>query len=67
MELTKTTKHILTFQVREYIGQEGGMDIEDFGGSVTDLKEAVNTLELARAQRPKCDWIIECRVETKIN
>jgi len=67
MELTKTTKHILTFQVKEYVATEGGMDEEEFGGRVTDLKEAVNNIELARAKNAKADWIIECRVETKIN
>lgn len=64
MKLTKTTKHELTFQVKEYIGREGGMDIDNFGPELNNLKEAVNMLEIARAKEPSADWIIECRVET---
>ena len=67
MELTKTTKHILTFQVKEYVANEGGMDMYEFGGRVNEIKEAINNIELARAKDTKADWVIECRVETKIN
>ena len=61
MELTKTTKHVLTYQVKEYIDQEGGMDKQEFGDWVADIKDAANNLELARIKDPDADWIIECR------
>ena len=67
MEISKTTKHVLTFEVKEYIGTEGGMDEETFGNVTFDIKEAINNIELARSKFPKANWIIECRVETIIS
>jgi hypothetical protein len=66
-EITKTTKHVLTFQVKEFSSTEGGMDVDTFGEETNDLKVAVNNIELARSQYAKADWVIECRVQTKIN
>jgi len=63
---TKTT-HNLTFQVKEFVGQEGGMDEDEFGSPVADLALAVRNIELARIAKPSADWIIACRVITTVS
>ena len=63
---TKTT-HNLTFQVKEFVGQEGGMDEDEFGSPVADLALAVRNIELARIAKPDSDWLIVCRVITTVS
>lgn len=67
MELTKTTKHSISFSVKYFEPTEGGMDTDCFGNkSVDTIQEAVELLDIALATSPSCDWIIVLDVEKLI-
>ena len=67
MKLTTTKVQELTFSVESFEAEEGGMDHQLFGKDCSELAEVVEQLDLAKIAHPKYDWVIVCRVTTKIN
>lgn len=67
MKLTITKVEELTFSVESFEATEGGMDHEVFGKDCFELSEVVELLSLAKIARPNYEWVIVCRVTTKIN
>jgi hypothetical protein len=67
MELKTTTTHKITFSVQYFEATEGGMDSEQYGKDVDNLKEAVNLLLLANVARPDCNWMVVGNVQTIVS
>lgn len=65
MDIKTTTTYNITFSVRAFWNEEGGMGEDWFGKPVSELPEAIHLLELARVSQPNEDWIIACDVKTK--
>lgn len=61
-----TTEHKITFQVKAFWNEEGGMGEEEFGPVVNDLPDAVQNLMLAKISKPKEPWIIVAEVITSV-
>lgn len=66
MQIETRIKHTIIFSVVYYEAQEGGMDYEQFGDSCKTLNQAVTLWDLAKVQRPNCDWFIQCDVTKEI-
>jgi hypothetical protein len=56
----------ITFYVSYFEAQEGGMDSENYGETVSTIEEAIHLLELAMVAFPSCDWVIVCDVSKNI-
>jgi hypothetical protein len=67
MKITTQTTHDISFEVKEFRGEEGGMHVGQFGDVCKDMAIALRTLELARAHDPKADWVIVLDVVTQTN
>ena len=67
MELKTTITHKITFSIRYFHDSEGGMDTEQYGKDVDNIKEAVNLLLLANVARPDCNWMIVGNVQTVVS
>lgn len=65
MELTSTIKYKVTFQVVQIYATEGGMEWYQFGEAQSDIKEAIQLLELKKADAGKLadTWYIISNVE----
>lgn len=66
MEITKTTKHSITFSVEAHWNEEGGMGCDTFGNSVKTIEEAVELFDLACISSPSQDWFIMGTVEKTV-
>ncbi len=66
MEITKTTKHLISFSVEAHWDEEGGMGCDSFGGSVKTIEEAVELFDLACISNPNQDWFIMGTVEKSV-
>lgn len=64
MKLSTTTHHAVTFTVKAFWPEEGGMGSDQYGESVQELAQAIRLLELARVAQPKTDWKIVGEVKT---
>lgn len=67
MKITTQTTHEISFDVKAFEGEEGGMHVLDFGESCKELPAALRLLELARVQNPKVDWVIVLDVAVVTN
>lgn len=66
MEITKTTKHSITFTIEAHWSEEGGMGCDSFGSAVKTIEEAVELFDLACVSRPSQDWFIMGTVEKTV-
>lgn len=63
MEVTNTVSYKLSFSVMYHESAEGGMDFEQFGKDVGDIKSALRIWDTAKDTRPEHDWEIVCSVQ----
>ena len=66
MRISTTIVHTVTFSVRAFWSEEGGMGQDSFGPSCDTLIEALVHLDLANAQDPKTDWLIVCSTAKQV-
>lgn len=64
MIIKTTTSHNITFAVKAFWDEAGGMGENSYGNPDKDLPEAIRLLELAKVASPEDPWVIVCEVTT---
>jgi len=66
MKMEIKSSHLVTFYIKEFIDNEGGMTVEEFGQVCVSMEEALETLMIAKKFKPTQDWVIVCKVDSKV-
>ena len=67
----KTVKvHTVTYLVKHYYENEHDdfrLTVDTYGEAAENLSDAINQLEIAKVQKPDCDWVLEVQLDTKVS